>query len=72
MLAVRADSPVQSLEQLRGKTFVMPEEVAYMARFCRAELRDKGIELAQENVFYVREQGAIPFGLEMGVYGFNG
>ena len=64
MLAVRADSPIETLDQLRGKTFVMPEEVAYMARFCRAELRDKGIDLAQENVFYVREQGAIPFGLE--------
>ena len=72
MLAVRADSPVQSLEQLRGKTFVMPEEVAYMARFCRAELRDKGIELAQENVFYVREQGAIPFGLEKGIADVGG
>ena len=72
MLAVRADSPVQSLEQLRGKTFVMPEEVAYMARFCRAELRDKGIDLAQESVFYVREQGAIPFGLESGIADVGG
>ena len=72
MLAVRADSPVQSLEQLRGKTFVMPEEVAYMARFCRAELRDKSIDLAQENVFYVREQGAIPFGLESGIADVGG
>ena len=72
MLAVRADSPIETLDQLRGKTFVMPEEVAYMARFCRAELRDKGIDLAQENVFYVREQGAIPFGLEKGIADVGG
>ncbi len=72
MLAVAADSPIQSLAQLHGKTFVMPEEVAYMARFCRAELRDKGIELAQENVFYVREQGAIPFGLQKGIADVGG
>jgi len=72
MLAVRADSPIETLDQLRGKTFVMPEEVAYMARFCRAELRDKGIDLAQENVFYVREQGAIPFGLERGIADVGG
>ena len=72
MLAVTADSPIQSVDQLRGKTFVMPEEVAYMARFCRAELRDKGIDLAKENVFYVREQGAIPFGLEKGIADVGG
>ncbi|WP_341649588.1 hypothetical protein [Thauera humireducens] len=57
MLVVRADSPVKSVADLRGKTFVLPEEVAYMTRFCRAELRDKGIDLSKESVFYVREQG---------------
>ena len=72
MLAVAANSPIQSFAQLHGKTFVLPEEVAYMARFCRAELRDKGIDLAKENVFYVREQGAIPFGLEKGIADVGG
>lgn len=64
MLAVAADSPLKTVADLRGKTFVMPEQVAYMTRFCRAELRDRGIDLEKENVFYVREQGAIPFALE--------
>ena len=64
MLAVPTDSPLRSVADLRGKTFVMPEKVAYMTRFCRAELRDQGIDLAKEHVFYVREQGAIPFALE--------
>ncbi|OYD54870.1 phosphate ABC transporter substrate-binding protein [Thauera propionica] len=72
MLVVRADSPVKTVADLRGKTFVLPEEVAYMTRFCRAELRDKGIDLTKENVFYVREQGAIPFGLEKGIADVGG
>jgi ABC-type phosphate/phosphonate transport system substrate-binding protein len=72
MLVVRADSPVKSVADLRGKTFVLPEEVAYMTRFCRAELRDKGIDLSKESVFYVREQGAIPFGLEKGIADVGG
>lgn len=72
MLAVPTGSPIRTLAQLRGKTFVLPEEVAYMTRFCRAELRDKGIDLAREKVFYVREQGAIPFGLENGIVDVGG
>lgn len=55
------DSPLQKLEDARGKRFVIPEQVSYMARFCRAELRDRGIDLAKENVQYVREQAAVPF-----------
>ncbi len=64
MLAVTSDSPLRNVKELSGKTFVLPEQAAYMTRFCRAELRDQGIDLDKEHVFYVREQGAIPFGLE--------
>jgi phosphonate transport system substrate-binding protein len=53
MLIVHKDSP-----------FVMPEETSYMARFCRAELRDSGILLENEKVHYVREQAVIPFAIE--------
>lgn len=67
MIAVAADSPMKTVADLRGKTLVMPEESAYMTRFCRAELRDRGVDLAKEKVFYVREQGAIPFALENGI-----
>lgn len=72
MLAVAASSPLRTVADLRGKTFVMPEQVAYMTRFCRAELRDKGIDLDRENVFYVREQGAIPYALENGIADVGG
>lgn len=60
------NSPIKSLEQAKGKRWVLPEQTAYMSRFCRAELRDKGIDLARENVQYVREQAAVGFYLESG------
>jgi ABC-type phosphate/phosphonate transport system substrate-binding protein len=59
-------SPIKSLADARGKRFVIPEQVSYMTRFCRAELRDRGIDLAKENVQYVREQAAVPFYMSNG------
>lgn len=61
LIVVPKDSPIQKLEDARGKRFVMPEQASYMSRFCRAELRDRGIDLAKENVQYVREQAAVTF-----------
>lgn len=61
LIIVPQASPLKKLDDARGKRFVMPEQVSYMSRFCRAELRDRGIDLAKENVQYVREQAAVPF-----------
>lgn len=61
LIIVPKDSALQKLEDARGKRFAMPEQVSYMSRFCRAELRDRGIDLAKENVQYVREQAAVTF-----------
>lgn len=55
------NSPLQKLDDARGKRWVMPEKVSYMARLCSAELRDRGIDMAKEKVQFVREQGAVPF-----------
>jgi ABC-type phosphate/phosphonate transport system substrate-binding protein len=63
-LIVHKDSPSRKVSDLKGKSFVLPEKDAYMTRFCRAELREQGIILENESVHYVREQGAIPFGIE--------
>lgn len=72
MLVVPKSSPIETVADLKGKTFILPEKSAYMTRFCRAELRDKGIDIERENVFYVREQGAIPFSLENGITDVGG
>lgn len=61
LIVVPKDSPLQKLSDAKGKRFVMPEQVSYMARFCRAELRDQGILLAGQEVKYVREQAAVSF-----------
>lgn len=63
-IVVLKGSPLRTLEDIKGKKIVMPEKVAYMSRFCTAELRDKGIELDKENVQYVREQAAVGFYLD--------
>ncbi len=63
-LVVHADSPLKTVADISGKRIVLPEQKAYMSRFCAAELRDQGIFLQNENTTYVREQGAIPFAIE--------
>ncbi|NCT95957.1 MAG: phosphate/phosphite/phosphonate ABC transporter substrate-binding protein [Comamonadaceae bacterium] len=64
LIVTRKDSPLQNLEEAKGKRWVLPEQVSYMSRFCNAELRDRGIPLKAEKVQFVREQGAVQFYLE--------
>lgn len=64
LVIVPKDSKITSLAQIKGQRIVMPEQVSYMSKLCRAELRDQGVDLAKENVKYVREQGAVVFYLE--------
>ena len=64
LIVVPKGSPIKTLADAKGKRFVIPEQVSYMSKFCRAELRDRGIDLTKEKVQYVREQGAVAFYLE--------
>jgi ABC-type phosphate/phosphonate transport system substrate-binding protein len=64
LIVVPKDSPLKTLNDAKGKRWTFPETAAYMTKFCTAELRDRGIVLAKENVKYVREQAAITFFLE--------
>lgn len=66
LIITQKDSPIRSIADLKGKRIVMPEPVAYMTKFCRAELRDQGVILENEKVQYVREQGAVAFYLDNG------
>jgi ABC-type phosphate/phosphonate transport system substrate-binding protein len=61
LIIVPQDSDYQTLADIKGKRIVLPNPAAYMTKFCTAELRDQGIDLAKEKVERVREQGAIPF-----------
>jgi ABC-type phosphate/phosphonate transport system substrate-binding protein len=71
-LIVPKNSPLQGVKDLKGRYFIFPEKQAYMTRFCRAALRDEGIALDNAHVFYVREQGAIPFSLKNGIADVGG
>lgn len=64
LLVVKEDSPLKTLADLKGKRFILPEQVAYMTKFCMAELRDRGLAPPPHQVHFVREQAAIPFALQ--------
>jgi phosphonate transport system substrate-binding protein len=66
VVIVPKDSPFKSIADIKGKRIALPEQIAYMSRFCTAELRDKGILVDKENVQYVREQAAVGFYLDNG------
>lgn len=66
LIVVKEEEPAASLAQLKGRRWVMPETVSYMAKFCAAELRDRGLLLKDEKVNHVREQGAVVFYLQQG------
>lgn len=59
LVIVPKTSPLKTLAEARGKRWILPEQAAYMTKFCTAELRDQGIDLAKEKVTYVREQASI-------------
>lgn len=61
---VEKSSPLKTIEDAKGKVLMFPEKVAYMTKFCQAELRDKGFNLATENVNYAKEQGAVGWSVE--------
>lgn len=63
-IVVKKDSPLKTLADIKGKKIAMPEKVAYMSKFCAAELRTKDIDLDKEAVIYVKEQAAVTFYLD--------
>lgn len=67
LLVVPKDSPYKSLADVKdigNKRLILPEDIAYMATFCTAELRDRGLRVQPNQTYYVREQAAIPFSLQ--------
>jgi phosphonate transport system substrate-binding protein len=64
LFIVEKSSPLKKIEDMKGRTIIFPEKVAYMSKFCTAELRDKGINVAEEKITYAREQGAVAWSVE--------
>jgi ABC-type phosphate/phosphonate transport system substrate-binding protein len=61
---VRADSTLQSLADLKGRTLGAPDEDSITAVMVRATLRDAGLDTRQVKMVYTRYQDAIPFFVE--------
>jgi phosphonate transport system substrate-binding protein len=61
---VEKSSPLKTLADIKGHTIIFPEKIAYMTKFCSAELRDKGINVATEKIKYAKEQGAVAWSVE--------
>ncbi|MEZ5704294.1 MAG: PhnD/SsuA/transferrin family substrate-binding protein [Burkholderiaceae bacterium] len=70
LLVVRKDAPFKTLQDIQGKPLILPEESAYMTKFCLAELRDQGIKPSK--IHHVREQAAIPFSVSKHLVDYGG
>jgi len=72
-IIVPKDSPIKTLADLRGKRLGLPEAVAYMSRFCRADLRDNGIDITKDTKLqYLREQDVVGYAVETGMIDAGG
>jgi len=72
-IIVPKDSPIKTLADLRGKRLGLPEQVAYMTRFCAADLRDNGIDITKETKLqYLREQDVVGYAVETGIIDAGG
>ena len=58
---IRADSPLQSLADLKGHKLGAPDTDSITSVMMRATLRDAGLSEGDIQVFYTRYQDAVPF-----------
>lgn len=61
---VEKNATLKTVADIKGKNVMLPEKISYMSKFCSAELRDKGINVATEKVIYTKEQGAVGWSVE--------
>jgi len=61
---VHKESPLKKIEDAKGKQIIFPEKIAFMTKFCLAELRDRGLDSAKEQIKYAKEQGAVGWSVE--------
>jgi ABC-type phosphate/phosphonate transport system substrate-binding protein len=61
---VRGDSPMKSINDLKGQRLSMPEDDSITARMVRATLRDAQVDAKGLAINYTRYQDVIPFAVE--------
>jgi ABC-type phosphate/phosphonate transport system substrate-binding protein len=68
LFIVKADSPLKSITDVKGKSIVTPDQYSNMWRVANAMLRDAKIDMAQEKVRAMRDQAAIGWSMEGGFF----
>jgi len=68
LFIVRKDSPLHSIADVRGKTFVTPDQYSNIWRMANALLRDNKISFSDEKVRSMRDQAAIGWSMENGFF----
>ncbi len=58
---VREDSPLKTLDDIRGHIIAFPDEMAYPTQLGRAILRDAGIDRSREKILAMDRQGAVGY-----------
>ncbi|MES2888575.1 MAG: PhnD/SsuA/transferrin family substrate-binding protein [Pseudomonadota bacterium] len=58
---VKTDSPLKTMNELRGTKMGAPDEDSITSWMVRATLRDVGISSDQVRIYYTRYQDAVPF-----------
>lgn len=58
---VRGDSPLKSLDDVRGRFIVFPDELAYPSALAGAVLRDAGIDAKAGRMQYMNRQEAVGY-----------
>ena len=61
---VEKTSTLKTIADVKGKNIIFPEKIAYMSKFCTAELRDHDIDVNKEKITYAKEQGAVGWTIE--------
>lgn len=61
---VRADSPLKSLADVRGRIIAFPEEMAYPTQLGKALLRETGIDPSREKLLSMDRQEAVGYAVK--------
>jgi ABC-type phosphate/phosphonate transport system substrate-binding protein len=68
LFIVAKNSPLKLITDVRGKSIATPDQYSNMWRAARAMLRDNHIDMAKENVKSMRDQAAIGWAVENGMF----
>ena len=64
LFIVHKNSPIRTINEVKGKSIITPDQYSYIWRVANAMLRDANINMANEKVRSMRDQAAIGWSME--------